>query len=188
MSANVSTKLVSFDKQIECHQAAIPALELSKKFDYLGDEESLTNELLQAMNKLKPLQCILENGVYFYFANWHFIDTFQSRNIQKVYVSIHNTLSYNDIENLSYSHLLFDIISTPKENTLGICSSLVSEFHPAYVKTIFGKNYSYSASRVVEKITQSNRNTIANQLKKLDVPENKISESKLSILDRLLNK
>ncbi len=72
MSANVSTRLVSFDKQIECHHAAIPALELSKKFDYLGGESSLTNELLQTMNKLKPLQCILENGVLYYFANWHF--------------------------------------------------------------------------------------------------------------------
>lgn len=188
MSANVSTKLVSFDKQIECHQAAIPALKLSKRFDSLGGEPSLTNELLQAMNKLKPLQCILDNGVYYYFANWHFIDTFQSRNIQKVYVSIHSTLSYNDIENLSFSHLLFDIISTPKENVLGICSSLVSEIHPTYVKELFGKNYSYSASRVVEKITKSNRNTIGNQVKKLDVPENNISESKLSILDRLLTK
>lgn len=188
MSANVSTRLVSFDKQIECHQAAIQALELSKKFDYLGGESSLTNELLQTMNKLKPLQCILENDVLYYFANWHFIDTFQSRNIQKVYVSIHNTLSYYDIENLSFSHLLFDILSTPREHELGICSSLVSEIDPAYVKELFGKNYSYSTSRVVEKITQSNRNTIANQLKKLYFQENKISESKMSILDRLLNK
>jgi hypothetical protein len=188
MSANISTRLVSFDKQIECHQAALPALELSKKYDYLGGESSLTNELLQAMNKLKPVQCIHENEVFYYFANWHFIDTFQSRKIQKVYVSIHSTLGDADIENLSYAHLLFDLLSIPKQHQLGICSSLVAELHPAFVKELVGENYSYSASRVVEKITQSNRNTIANQLKKLDVPENNISESKLSVLDRLLTK
>lgn len=188
MSANVSTKLVSFDKQIECHQAAIPALELSKKFDYLGGESSLTNELLQTMNKLKPLQCILENGVLYYFANWHFIDTFQSRNIHKVYVSIHNTLTDGDIENLSYAHLLFDLLSIPKQHQLGICSSLVAELHPSFVKELVGENYSYSASRVVEKITKANRNTIGNQLKKLDIQENNVSDTKLSILDRLLSK
>ena len=187
MSSSITTRLISFEKNIECHTAAVSALELSKKFNYTGNNPALTNELLQAMNKLKPLQCILEKDVYYYFANWHFIDTFQRRNIQKVYVSIHNTLSNVDIENLSYSHLLFDLLSSPRENQFGVCSAIISELNTSFVKELSGENYSYSASRVVEKITLANRNTIHNQLKKLDIPKKDIAKPKLSILDRLLN-
>lgn len=187
MSANVSTKLINFDKEIECHPAAIPAIELTRKYVHIGNEQALSNVLLQNMNKLKPLQCIIENDVYYYFANWHFIDTFQRRNIQKVYVSIHNTLSDADIENLSYSHLLFDLLSSPRENQFGVCSAIISELKPSFVKELSEENYSYSASRVVEKITLANRNTIGNQLKKLDIPKKDIAKPKLSILDRLLN-
>lgn len=187
MSRNITTKPISIDCKMECHQAALPAHELARSFDLLVNKQNIPNEMLVRLNMLNPVQCIYTNGVYLYFGNFHYVSAYIQSGMKRIYVSVHQTVDDDEIKDLAFFQLLSAFITSTNENRFGACSAIVSELSKTFQKSIFADAYACTALKIIENLTGAHRNTISKQYKKLELKSQNADKDPVSILDKILN-
>jgi hypothetical protein len=162
-------KLIDVDvKDLRCHAEVKTIFRLSQQAKRQCNLDNLTDSVVATIAQLEPVKIVCgQNGVYEFFADWHFLDVLQKRKIRTTKAQLFSGLSKEELFQRAFYSEFACYLKAP-ERRVGLIQleQLFDQFDkPSRYKLVKTKRRSSASRPLVEWLAQVDRSAIRNQEK-----------------------